>query len=359
MIPYFLSHYSGWVNQFHIFDNGSTDSSLRLLAGDPRIKVEPFETEGDSFVETAQRLMNNVWRRSKEADWVIAVEMDEHLHHPDILAYLEHCAAERVTVISPVGFNMYSETFPTDPRPLSKQIVRGLRDPIYDKKAIFDPRAIVSMNYEVGRHVANPTGNVVLEKNRQVTLLHYKNLGVDYVEGRNELLSKGLRGKDRSERWGEHYFRTRADVEGDLRHIATRSRRVPGLFSEDCPIEEPTFDEELAIIERSGLFDSAYYLATNRDVRADTSLSPLQHFCIYGSSEGRRPNALFDPVWYTDTYALDPRPANPLVHYILSGEALQHRPSASFDPGMYRYMHRLLRSDPVLLHALRERQGPA
>lgn len=359
MIPYFLSHYSGWVTQFHIFDNGSTDESLRLLGGDPRIKIESFETEGDSFVETAQRLMNNVWKRSKEANWVITAEMDEHLHHPDIMAYLQHCATERVTVLRPVGFNMYSDAFPTDPRPLSEQVVRGLRDPIYDKPAIFDPRAIDSMNYEVGRHVANPTGNVVFEQNRQIKLLHFKNLGADYVESRNNLLSKGLRNKDRSKRWGEHYFRTRSDVEGDLAHLANRSRRVPGLFSVDCPIEEPMIDEEQEIIERSGLFDAAYYLAINKDVAADKDLTPLQHFCIYGSREGRRPNPIFDPIWYTNTYRIDPRRTNPLVHYILSGESLQYQPSASFDPGIYRYIHRLLRSDAVLLHALRHGQVSA
>ena len=358
MIPYFLSHYSGWVTQFHIFDNGSTDNSLRLLAGDPRITVESFKTEGDSFVETAQRLMNDVWTRSRHADWVITAEVDEHLHHPDILAYLQHCATERVTVLHPVGFNMVSDTFPTDPRPLCEQIVRGVRAPDFDKLAIFDPRAIISINYDVGRHAAAPTGRLSWEQNRQIKLLHYKNLGVDYLIERNGILSKGLRLKDKSRRWGEQYFRSTATVEVDFASYALRARRVPGMSSVDCPIDEPSFDEELAIIEASGLFDAEYYLRSNQDVAAAKDILPLHHFCNYGSKEGRRPNPMFDPHWYAKTYALDPLRTNLLLHYIVSGEKRQYRPSAIFDPGIYRYLHRLMPTEPVLFHALHHSHRP-
>ena len=81
-------------------------------------------------------------------------------------------------------------TVPTDPRPLWRQIVRGVRETAYDKPAIFDPKAITAINYYNGRHAASPTGHVVHEPQRQVKLLHYKCLGVDYVCSKSRTLRR-------------------------------------------------------------------------------------------------------------------------------------------------------------------------
>lgn len=352
MIPYFLRHYAGLVTHFHIFDNGSTDDSLQLLSGDPRIVVESFKTEGDSFVLTAQRLMNDVWNRSRKADWVITAEMDEHLHHPDLPAYLRHCAAEGVTALHAVGYDMIARAFPTGGQPLFEQVVRGTRSLLFDKMAIFDPRAIVCSNYLPGRHQSNPTGRVVWERPRQVKLLHFKTLGADYVAERNLALKPGLRGEDLVNKWGDAYLRTRADVERDIDRISPAARRVPGLSTTDDPLDQPTFEEERAILVASGLFDIDYYARANRDV-VESGIDPLVHFCIAGCVEGRRPNALFDPAFYAATFGLSARGRNnALVDYVLVGEALGRRPCAEFDPAIYRDVNRLLPHQSALRHAL-------
>jgi hypothetical protein len=48
---------------------------------------------------------------------------------------------------------------------------------------------------------------------------------------------------------------------------------------------------ELEELDISGLFDAAWYLLENSDVRA-SGLDPLSHFCRYGWREGRRPNLI-------------------------------------------------------------------
>ncbi len=352
MIPHFLRHYAGLVTHFHIFDNGSTDESLRQLSGDPRIVVEPFKTEGDSFVLTAQRLMNTAWNRSREADWIITAEMDEHLHHPDLPAYLRHCAGEGVTALHAVGYDMIARDFPAGGQPLYEQVVRGTRSLLFDKMAIFDPRAIVDSNYLPGRHQSNPTGRVVWERHRQVKLLHFKTLGADYVTERNITLKHGLRADDLSNKWGDAYLRGREQVEQDIDRIFPAARRVPGLSTPGDPLDQPTFEEEKALLVASDLFDADYYSRTNPDV-AGSGIDPLVHFCISGCGEGRRPNALFDPVFYTAAYGLSARGKNnALVDYLLVGEATGRRPSAEFDPAIYRDVNRLLPHQSVLRHAL-------
>lgn len=89
------------------------------------------------------------------------------------------------------------------------------------------------------------------------------------------------------------------------------------------------------VLDKSGLFDKAYYLQHNPDV-AGSDLDPLLHYVLHGAFEGRRPNALFDSGWYLSTYS-DVRDAglNPLMHYYENGEREGRSPSAEFSPKAY------------------------
>src|SRR5690606_11035021 len=79
------------------------------------------------------------------------------------------------------------------------------------------------------------------------------------------------------------------------------------------------------LVERTGAFDAATYLAANPDVQA-AGLDPLSHFLRHGWRELRNPSAQFDVWWYWSTY-LDPtsEAVNPLEHYLVVGAACGHR----------------------------------
>src|SRR6185437_2789322 len=96
------------------------------------------------------------------------------------------------------------------------------------------------------------------------------------------------------------------------------------------------FEPELEELDISGLFDAAWYLLENPDVRA-SELDPLLHFCRYGWHEGRRPNRYFDPAWYLEQHP-DVRSSemNPLLHYLRHGDYEGRRPIEHFDPAWYR-----------------------
>ncbi len=112
---------------------------------------------------------------------------------------------------------------------------------------------------------------------------------------------------------------------------------------------------ELHEIEVSGLFDAAWYLLQNQDVR-DAELGPLQHFFDFGWREGRKPNQYFDPGWYLDHYT-DVRAAgmNPLLHYLRHGDAEGRRPVWYFDPAWYREAYQLPPDANALAHFLTQR----
>ena len=50
---------------------------------------------------------------------------------------------------------------------------------------------------------------------------------------------------------------------------------------------------KIALLRRSGLFDSTWYRSKNEDV-AQAGVDPLVHFIAHGEREGRSTNAVFD-----------------------------------------------------------------
>lgn len=79
------------------------------------------------------------------------------------------------------------------------------------------------------------------------------------------------------------------------------------------------FDQDVALVKRSPLFDAEFYAACNPDVVA-TEIDPAWHYAVWGGHEGRAPSAFFDSATYL---ALNPDVAvggvNPLIHYLKRG----------------------------------------
>ncbi len=83
--------------------------------------------------------------------------------------------------------------------------------------------------------------------------------------------------------------------------------------------EQREFEKYKNIIEKSGLFDSKFYLRIYGDARK-ASETPIDHFIKTGLKEDRKPNFSFDPVWYRQHYKdIKENGAYPFVHYILFG----------------------------------------
>jgi len=109
------------------------------------------------------------------------------------------------------------------------------------------------------------------------------------------------------------------------------------------------------IIATSGLFDVSLYVIESPDVR-EAGNDPVEHFCLYGWREGRRPNLYFDPLWYQDRY-LPGSDQNPLAHYVRTGEAMGFRPISYFDPIWYTQAYGLERGASALAHYLAHRRS--
>jgi cytochrome P450 len=89
------------------------------------------------------------------------------------------------------------------------------------------------------------------------------------------------------------------------------------------------------LIEDSGLFDRAFYLAQCPELAA-SGVDPIHHYLQYGAAEGRNPNPLFNTDWYRRQYPdVQATGTNPLLHYLVHGSAEGRDPSPLFDTSWY------------------------
>lgn len=353
LLPYFFRHYDRYVDQYFIYDNGSTDGSLEILREHGRVQCSHFEVSGDSFVEEEQRLSDSIWRQSiGAADWVLVVDIDEHVYHPDLLGFLRRCTEQGVSAVQAIGYEMVSDGFPTGQSQLSELVTEGTRSAGHDKLCIFNPELITHSGFGPGRHTAAPQGCVVWPQRSEVLMLHFKQLGVDYPIARSAELSPGLRSRDHEQGWGRQYQWSAAEIAQRWAQLRAIAGPVPGLGV--LRGVEPAEYHDESTVRDSGLFDRQWYLATYPDVGA-SGTNPLTHFCIHGWREGRKPNFYFETEWYLSKYPVARQTLrNPLVHYLRYGEKADCRPSDHFDTAWYRQQHGIAIESSPLRHYLEQ-----
>jgi len=84
--------------------------------------------------------------------------------------------------------------------------------------------------------------------------------------------------------------------------------------------EQREFEQALAIVIESSLFDADWYRGQYADVAA-AEIDPALHYVAHGAAEGRNPGPNFDGNRYLENYAdVAAAGLNPLVHYLLFGQ---------------------------------------
>ncbi len=220
-LPFFFRHYDQLVDQYVIYDDGSTDKTLEILSSHPRVRIRQFvRSDADSFVLSEQSLSNECWKESRgTADWVIVTDIDEHLYHRDLSNYLRSMSRTGVTCIPALGFQMISEEAPAPGVTLSDTYTRGAPWAKMMKASIFNPAAIEEIFFTTGRHQANPIGNVRVPDEDELLLLHYKYLGFARTHLRHLELARGLGSKDILNRYGHKYSWTEEEFRQDWENV--------------------------------------------------------------------------------------------------------------------------------------------
>lgn len=197
LLPYFLQHYAPQVDRLVMLDNGSTDRSRALIEACPRAVIRPYpapRAELDS-IHMAQVSSTYYHEARGQADYVIWVDGDEFLWSgPMPLADMLRIYREQgIRAVRSVGYQMLSDKFPAGSVPLVEQVSGGVRDNEYDKVSIFDPN--LNIRFRPGRHNCRIDG--VPAYQGEIKLLHYRYLGLDYLQRRNAYNAQHLSAAER------------------------------------------------------------------------------------------------------------------------------------------------------------------
>ncbi len=209
ILPFMFDYYGCFVDQFTIYDNCSSDRSSEIILSHKNAQVITFTTEG--FNDNIHiNIKNNCWKRSRgKADYVIVCDIDEFFFHKDIKEALAQLEENGYSIVKPFGYNMYSRDYPAYiPNQLLTDLVKqGVRVPMFDKCILFDPHALVEINYKPGAHECHPWGRVKKYRNEGFKLLHYKNLGLEQLLERNRLYVSRLSKENKKRGYGAEYLK--------------------------------------------------------------------------------------------------------------------------------------------------------
>jgi glycosyltransferase involved in cell wall biosynthesis len=180
ILPYFFRHYKQFCDNITIFDNYSTDNSIKI-AQNAGANIIQFNTNNIFDDNVHVNIKNNCWKESK-ADWVIIIDVDEFVYHPNLIEILKKTNA---TIITPKLYHMYSDIFPTTTGQIYDEIKMGLSSChkecsfTGDKINLFKPLEIKEINYLLNHNI-NPIGNICYDNHLNIKTLHFRNLSIDY-----------------------------------------------------------------------------------------------------------------------------------------------------------------------------------
>lgn len=169
-----VAHYQQFCTKIIVFDNHSTDGT-RDIATYMGAEVRLFGIPGVLDDKEYLRIKNFAWKGSK-ADWVIVVDCDEILWHPNIhkiYSPLWDAHSSGHSFFATQGWDVVSH------HPAAFSITSqktGYANDNYSKSVIFNPRMIREIGYVYGCHQAKPVG-LIRYSPHLLMLFHYSNIG--------------------------------------------------------------------------------------------------------------------------------------------------------------------------------------
>jgi glycosyltransferase involved in cell wall biosynthesis len=226
-LPYFLRHYSSIASRVTIFDNESTDRSVEIIQSFPNTRVLSYASGGELREDIRRDYKNECWKESKSrADWVIVVDIDEIVYHPRLHEYLATCSLRGITLPWTVGYEMATDRFPMTRGQIYDEVIDGVHDPWYSKPVVFDPNALDDINYEPGAHRCAPTGRVAEERSADLKLLHYRFLGLEYVQARFAAMRDRQSEVNVQQGWSYHLHKQPREIKRWFKSTKKQARPV-------------------------------------------------------------------------------------------------------------------------------------
>jgi hypothetical protein len=206
ILPFTLDYYSVFCEKIYIYDNMSTDSSDEIYKRYPKVVVIKWDSNNEINELNYINIKSNGYKQnSRNVDWVIVCDCDEILYHPRLLEKLQYYKDNGITVPRINGHDMVSKVFPEyDGELITTKVKTGSEVyPPFCKNIVFNPK--LDIQYGIGGH-SFQANNAVYSNSPELKLLHYKFLGIEYVENIYKARAERLSQFNKDNKFGEHYF---------------------------------------------------------------------------------------------------------------------------------------------------------
>jgi glycosyltransferase involved in cell wall biosynthesis len=228
ILPYFLNHYSKFVDKIIVYDNMSTDNSINILKDwkDTPIEIRTMDTKDTFDEETLMDLRNNCWK-DDTSDYIIVCDVDEFIYNEDIRTFLKkHSFMDYFT---PSGYHMIGNKTPKDTtKQLTDVIKKGVEDVNYGKNVLFKRVNVKETYYAPGAHLSSFVGKKPLINctTDKLKLLHYKWLSPEYVLSNYKRNQQRMSEHSKENNWGLHYFLTDEEILNKFNNYKKQSKKV-------------------------------------------------------------------------------------------------------------------------------------
>lgn len=186
LLPYWVRHYRTFCDKVIVYLDSDTDDRSNELALAEGAEVRQYIGNGYlddiAFIDFAQR---HYTEAKQHADWVIWVDADEFLYHPNLTERLDTLRhIHQITLPTVIGYDMFASHPPSGAGQIYDEIKTGVRSINYGKVCIFDPS--LEVRWATGKHAATFSTVPKLDDGRDpLRLLHYRWLGEAWHTARN------------------------------------------------------------------------------------------------------------------------------------------------------------------------------
>ncbi len=220
-------------------------------AANAQLQLRSYDTDGRHNSLRMNELRCTAYRGSRgQADWVIVVDADEFLFHPEGLRRpLQRLKDRGVSLPRVGGVEMLCTQPPPGwnpdaPTPLHQQRrFLAVPSPWMSKQVVFHPS--IDVNFSPGSHSCAPVAHEVplLRARRPAfSLLHFNSLGEEYVVAKVRRRAARVPAELRAQGLSVHYFKDEQSVRDVFRRrqrtgVPFRADRLPKYVP--CPSERP------------------------------------------------------------------------------------------------------------------------
>ena len=182
LLPHTISHYRKYLPncKITIYDNESTDTSVELAKS---LGCDVISWSSGNCIDDYKyrHIKNNCWK-SIISGWIIMADMDEFLCVTEEELLEEYKCGTSILTID--GLNMIGESKTIFLDDINLQNICKYKNYTWEYKNLcFLREKIVEMNYTVGCHRCDPSGEIVYSSNIYLNK-HMEYLGLDYIQNK-------------------------------------------------------------------------------------------------------------------------------------------------------------------------------